>query len=247
MPLSEKVLQLKQDFDEVFDAGKQAEYDAFWDTYQQNGERTDYSNAFVGDGWSNETLRPKHPCKVIIGTNMFANCHFNHNYPTDDLIDVSHVTIDMSEATHANSMYNNAMVNEATLICSESMLYMGSAFNKGSRGNVLGMNITLLVPNPNCDWTNAFAYHRVRSLNLLSGTVIGRNGFDVRWAGGLSQANIRSIIAALSPDTSGLTVTLSKVAVDREFETSEGANDGSSSAEWLALVDARPNWSVLLV
>jgi hypothetical protein len=47
MTREEKVLQLKQDFDEVYDAGKQAEYDAFWDVFQNNGNRTDYARAFA--------------------------------------------------------------------------------------------------------------------------------------------------------------------------------------------------------
>ena len=33
-------------YTEGFDAGRQAEYDAFWDTYQLNGTRTEYRSAF---------------------------------------------------------------------------------------------------------------------------------------------------------------------------------------------------------
>lgn len=63
----------------------------------------------------------------------------------------------------------------------------------------------------------------------------------------LSKTSIESIISCLSPDASGKTLTLSKVAVDAAFETSEGADDGSSSAEWLALVAAHSNWTISLV
>ena len=51
-------------------------------------------------------------------------------------------------------------------------------------------------------------------------------------------------MAALSTTTTGLTVTFSKTAVDKAFETAEGANDGSTSPEWLALVATRPNWGI---
>lgn len=63
----------------------------------------------------------------------------------------------------------------------------------------------------------------------------------------LSKTSIESIISCLLPDASGKTLTLSKVAVDAVFETSEGADDGSSSAEWLALVAAHSNWTISLV
>lgn len=41
--------------------GKQAEHDAFWDCFQQNGERSDYEYAFCGSGWTDENYSPKYP------------------------------------------------------------------------------------------------------------------------------------------------------------------------------------------
>lgn len=48
--------------------GKQAEYDRFWDLYQQNGNRTDYQNGFCGEGWTEETYKPKYD---IFTTNAY--------------------------------------------------------------------------------------------------------------------------------------------------------------------------------
>lgn len=62
----------------------------------------------------------------------------------------------------------------------------------------------------------------------------------------LSHDSHVSTMGSLSDTTSGKTATFSKVAVDKAFETSEGANDGSTSQEWTALVDAKPNWSIAL-
>ena len=42
-----------------FDAGKKAEYDAFWDAFQENGNRRDYRNAFCT--WKPEYYKPKYP------------------------------------------------------------------------------------------------------------------------------------------------------------------------------------------
>lgn len=45
--------------------GIQAEYDRFWDAYQQNGERTNYSHGFTGSGWTDETFKPKYPLRIV--------------------------------------------------------------------------------------------------------------------------------------------------------------------------------------
>lgn len=50
----------------VFDVGKKAEYDAFWDNLQQNGNRKHYANAFSFVGWNDDIYNPKYP---IVPTN----------------------------------------------------------------------------------------------------------------------------------------------------------------------------------
>lgn len=45
---------------EIFNAGKKSEYDAFWDNYQDNGNRIEYGRAFSGAGWNNTTFKPKY-------------------------------------------------------------------------------------------------------------------------------------------------------------------------------------------
>lgn len=63
----------------------------------------------------------------------------------------------------------------------------------------------------------------------------------------LSKNSILSLISCLSAEASGKTLTLSQTAVNTAFETSPGAADGSTSAEWLALVEAHSNWTISLL
>lgn len=62
----------------------------------------------------------------------------------------------------------------------------------------------------------------------------------------LSKNSIVSAMTILSPDVTDKTLTLSQTAVDTAFETSPGAADGSTSAEWLALVAEHSNWTISL-
>ena len=44
--------------------GKQAQYDEWWDEFQDYGNRTWYWGAFAGPGWTDKTLKPKHPIRI---------------------------------------------------------------------------------------------------------------------------------------------------------------------------------------
>lgn len=46
---------------DVYNKGKQDEYDTFWDEKQQYGELTFYSYAFAGYGWTDKNYKPKYP------------------------------------------------------------------------------------------------------------------------------------------------------------------------------------------
>ena len=63
----------------------------------------------------------------------------------------------------------------------------------------------------------------------------------------LDKTTITSIMTKLTDTASGKFITFPKAAINKAFETSSGANDGSTSAEWLALVGAKSNWTISLM
>ena len=76
--------------------------------------------------------------------------------------------------------------------------------------------------------------------------IIGKNGLSFKDSTKLSKTSIESVIEHLSSTTSGLTVTFSRTAVNKAFETSSGAADGSTSTEWTTLVATKSNWTIAL-
>ena len=76
MSISEKLITIAENEPKIYDKGKQDEYDAFWDTFQDYGERKFYSQGFAGYGWTKDNLKPKYPIvtdRVTNRTNgMFA-------------------------------------------------------------------------------------------------------------------------------------------------------------------------------
>lgn len=59
-----------------FGYGEESERRQFWDLYQQDGDRTDYSFAFAGAGWTEETFWPNRDITIHNGYEMFAYCGF---------------------------------------------------------------------------------------------------------------------------------------------------------------------------
>lgn len=66
--------EMTKGVNEVYEAGKQAQYDEFWDEYQANGTRTQYSGMF-SHGWNDVIFDPKYCIKPENASSMFAFSH----------------------------------------------------------------------------------------------------------------------------------------------------------------------------
>lgn len=83
--LAEKLATIEENVPKVYDAGYQkgkseggGYYDIFWDTFQLNGTRTNYENAFYSMAtnevhWSEATIKPKYDFKISNANSMFRN------------------------------------------------------------------------------------------------------------------------------------------------------------------------------
>lgn len=84
MSISDKLATIAENEQKVFDAGKQEQYDAFWDAIQANGNIYKYSQTFcnfnytntsmVYGNWTADTFKPKYPIapKECDGYPLFA-------------------------------------------------------------------------------------------------------------------------------------------------------------------------------
>lgn len=73
----DRISYLDENIPNVYDKGvtdgRQAEYDRFWNAYQLNGTRREYTYSFSGNAWDDEAYNPKYDIIVEYnqGTNMF--------------------------------------------------------------------------------------------------------------------------------------------------------------------------------
>lgn len=221
--------------DEGNEEGKQAQENAFWDTYQQNGTRTDYQGAFGGLGWTNEMFKPKYNMQPTSAYYMFRRSGIS-----GDLVEILEnlgVTLDFSECTSALELFSNTYNLTRVGVLDFSKISGSAIGNCFAWSGVKTIDKVIVTPNTRLD-NFPGAAQQLESITF-EGT-IAKPGLDMTYCTKLSKASIISIINALSTTTSGLSITLSKTAVTNAF--------GSTTAsEWTTLVGTKSNWTINLV
>lgn len=257
MSIAEKLTTIAENEQKVFDAGRrqgdfegytrglvdgyndgaQAEYDAFWDAYQQNGKRTGYYNLFAWGGWNGKTFKPKYNMQPIDAGQMFYQ--FNRNEDGNDtvslveLLNNAGVTLDFSKATSLSYCFQNAKVRHIGIVDLSSAKNVNAVF-----ANTYWLNkIDKIIVNENNVFdTNCF-------LNCSASEIIFEgvltSSIRLTYSTVLSKESIESVISTLSTATTGKTVTLNSTAVARAFGS-------TSSQEWLNLIATKSNWTITL-
>jgi hypothetical protein len=234
------------DYNTGYEAGRKAEYDAFWDEYQEYGRAKQYMYCFAGYGWTDKTFKPKYD--IIFN---YSCIHTFQYCKITDLVKILNdcgVRLDTSNASNIYGLFGYSEVTTVPTI---------DASNTASTSWIFGdckklKTIEKFVPPK--DSTIAFNTSTFQNCGELEeirieGTIT-QNGLNLRWSTKLSKASIYSIIYALAanpdPAVNNPTVTLSKAAVDKAFEMPTGANNGSTSLEWAVLSEEKGAWTKVL-
>lgn len=186
---------------EGIEQGKQAEYDRFWDAFQQNGERQEYRYAFSGHGWNDETFKPKYDiAQPYVGTNMFT-----HSRITDlkACLESNGVTLDVSNLKTISQLFGFCV----NLITLPKIDISSATSNSGTFADCYALKtIDELVVSADTGH-HSTNFRNCESLeNMIVTGTIGQNGFNVQWSPNLTHDSLMSIINCLadkSGDTSG--------------------------------------------
>ena len=217
--------------------GMQTEYDRFWDSYQQNGQRWNYSSCFTGTAWNDETLRPKYDIKPKWdgAAGMFRLLEFNGNLK-EHFASLG-ITCDFSEVLSASQLFYSAQyITEIPDLDMSSLNATGGTYLLYGCTNLKSAQI--IFGEQATDLSSAF-YGSSSLENLIIGGKIGAT-VDIQWSTKLTKESILSIFNALSATKSGLTLTLSTTAVTNAFGSIE-------STEWINLRASKSNWTISLV
>lgn len=232
MTIAEKITRAKSDYDEVYEAGKKAERDAFWNAYLPDN-LANWQYVFYSRRWSDDNFYPTKDIVPVGNFNFGLSSHLITNVK-QRLIDCG-VTLDTSNVTGGNYMfcYSSTVTHLPTI----SLVGLTSAVKALFDGDKELVEIEkIILPHDNNITFESWFYNCNALENIaFEGTI--SNNINLQWSTKLTKASITSIINALSPTTSGLTLTLSRVAKESAFTTDE----------WEALIATKSNWTISLV
>ena len=249
MTIAEKLTTIAENQQKVFDAGIKAMNAGV----QWNGTRTNYWYAYIR--WiPKQCFYPQYDLNVTNGEYAFIrwNGHTAKEIdpPKELYFDMAErleecgVILDTSQATTLYRMFQYSYgLIRIPPISTVSSTNNADIFH--SCRQLVTVDKLIFSDNGSGTLNNCF-YACDALQNIVIEGVIDSD-CDMHWSHVLSKASITNVINVLSNTTSGKTVSFSKKAVNKAFETSTGANDGSTSAEWQALIATKSNWTISLV
>lgn len=175
------------EIDAVHESGKKTEYDAFWDTYQENGTRTDYSYAFAGVGWTSETYKPKYPMQPTASQMMYIYSNV-----------AGHIDIDTSLSTNFQQMFQSSKITSLGVIDTRNASAFARTFQSGTLKSIEKL---ILKDDGSQTFSNTFYGSNSLTDIVIEGT-IGQN-IDFGKSAKLTHDSLMSIINALQAKTSG--------------------------------------------
>ena len=214
---------------EGIEQGKQAGEDAMWDLVQNYGNRTDYRYFIFYSGFTH--LDPKWAAKPTYADSIMGN--------NDKLETVNWEKFDL---TATSTLYNAfGFCYRLTAVDTDLCLVNGTAtaLNSIFRNCYALQRVKKITAIPEAVWKQSFDNCTELTHIIFDGT-IGANGLNLQWSTKLSKESIDSIVECLSPATSGLSITLSKTAVD-----AISAAEQEDYGDYLSSL--KPNWTIILV
>lgn len=209
MNVAEKVLQLKQDFDDVYEAGKQAgggssDDSKYWDMVFDNGTRTTFNYTFsywnLFDSEGNIVFNPPYDIVPVGATQIFS--YIDAEIDLEAHLQSCGVKLDFSKCTMSRQGFQNSKFTRIGK-CDFSK---NPACNRTFEGcdKLVTIDEMELVETVNYDFTNMFKDCSALKNLTITGK-IAKNNFNVQWSD-LDRESVLSIVDALadkSADTSG--------------------------------------------
>lgn len=203
-------------------------YNDFWDTYQQNGERTEYSSAFGDGNFNKKTFKPKYDMKITGAQKMFS--YFPNECDLREILEECGVVLDFSNAA-GNYVFNNSHFTALPIIKRSNTTGIYNWFSNCTKLHTIEkivVNKNIVSPN-----LNGFAGCSALQNVIFEGEIA--SNIDFRHSPLLSDASVQNIIDCLVDLTGKDTQTI-------KFHADIVAKIDANPAQLLAITDK--NWTL---
>jgi hypothetical protein len=208
-------------------------YDTFWDTYQQNGNRTNYSYGFYSSGWTKDNFKPKYDIKPTDASYMLngASLYIDlvEHLKTLDII------LDFSNCTNFSWMIYGCRLSRIGVVDMRKVSSAANANNVFRQGgaDTLETIDKVIVSEKYPLGSNSFTNCTKLKNITIEGDITGN--FSIASSSLLTDDSIDSIISHLVDLTGATSKTLS---VASSVKTKIQAN-----STWLATITSK-NWTL---
>ena len=218
MSIAEKLTTIAENQQMVYDAGmeqgKQAEYDRFWEAWQDNGKRTDYSFGFAYSSFNDDNFKPKYPLQPTNADRMFIGAK-----------GITQISVDLSKATNVYWAFRNMSNIQHIGKCDLT----SATTTDGLFGfNSYLQSIEEIVSHDGLVWDNAFVYDTSLTDVTFSG-VISTN-FTIAHSR-ITDATVQSIIDHLK-DLTGTTAQTLTFHKDVGNKLTQAQKDAIFAKNW---------------
>lgn len=221
---------------EGIEQGKQIANNELWENALDATQNPNWQYRFAGASWNDKTFQPTLDVKpydyadhlfYMSAIADFAGCFEKNNVKFDTSVVISRADYMFAWSTKLTRVPYLDFSNPRHTVGIQYMFQQCTALH-----TIEGLNVG---NKDGFNFTSTFSKCS-NLVNLTIDGVISSNTFNIKDSTKLSKASITSIINALSPTSSGYTVTLSKEAVNNAFSTEE----------WNTLIAPKTNWTITL-
>lgn len=189
MSIADGVTQLKQDFDDVYEAGKKAEYDAFWDYYQNT---TQYLYAF-SHRWNDDIYNPKKDIQLV-GSNCCSGM-FYYSKITDTKVKITFMVAGNGGSSAIGFMNNaSAMKTIREVVFNKYTAFNNTSFQDCKNLETMNVGGTIGQNGLNLQWSTLLTHDSLMSIiNALADYSADTSGTE--WTVTIGETNMAKLTA----------------------------------------------------
>ena len=203
MTTADLLNEIKEDINEVYEAG----YQSFWDALTNNNNITaDCRYLFYGEYWTDKAFKPPYAIKPNKNNNRYM-------FQESNITKVSTKQIDFSEATTLRQTFVQSNVEEVEMVVDKATL--NATFDGVDTLKKLDLTVS-----DSTNYSNAFNGCSGLTDLTINGT-ISKAGFDLTDCVYLSVESIKSVLEACNKENANITITLPYYCIDGKTITAD--------------------------
>ena len=231
--------------DAVYEKGKQAEYDRFWDEFQQNGNRRTYAYGISGTGWTKETFKPKYDL-IATASATFMFCNNTIREDLGEILDELGIKLDTTGCPAMTYMFRTSQFTKLPTIDCQTCANVNYIF--ANMTYLTTIEKWILPATSSQNFTSAFLQDTAPTdINEIEGTFIASIDFgDCKSLSAESQVNIIKHLKDFSGtnNTSEKLLTIHPEAWERLNQTYAPSEVGIDfDGSWISYVESL-GWSM---